>query len=245
MVPPKVQDRTEEAYRFVRLHLDFDHPFTILSFSNLTLSYFPTWAVERALAKMVKDGVLKGPLPVARVKGGEAVWYRTMIGSQETGWLTWAEGHWRKWHTNLQRKWLIRRAKEVRNDVARAARPRSVYDPKTKSWSQPERSRPPSTSKTASLREFIRSMPTVHWDGTAYHPVAGKAMDELLAWREAQPKEEFVRPQEYKSRPSGRRTKMTKCRKCGNVFFGSFGQMKKTHKPAQCNLLIVTRIMES
>lgn len=243
--PPAIHDRTEEAYRYVRLHLGLDYPFTFLSYSNLSLSYFPTWAIERALAKLVKDGVLRGPLPVAKTKKGEALWYKMAIGDKETGWITWAEGQWRKWHTNLQRIWLIRRAKAARNDAANAARPPPLFDWATKTYKHRERSRPPTTSKTASLREFMRAMPTVQWDGMAYHPVAGRAMDELLAWREAQPAGEFQRVEPYKARPSSRKVKQTKCRKCGNVFYGSFGYVKRTHRPAQCNLLIVTRIMET
>ncbi len=241
--PPKVHDRTEEAYEFIRLRLDLDYPFTVMSYANLTLSYFPRWAVERALAKMVKDGVLRGPVPVPKTKKGEALWYRTMTGARESGWLTWAEGQWRKWHTNLSRKWLIRKAKEARSRAAQAARPRKTWDPKG-GWRERDGSAGPTTSRTASIREFMRAMPAVHWDGTAYYPVAGKAMDELMAWRASQPTEEIERSSPYQARPSGRRVKRTRCRRCGNIFYGSFGYMKRVHKPAQCNLLIVTRVME-
>lgn len=243
--PPRVHDRTEEAYDYIRRRLDLGYPFTITPYSNIALSRFPSWAVNRALAKMVKDGVLKGPIPVPKTKKGEIVWYRMMIGDMESGWIMWAEGHWRKWHMNDKREWLIRRAKQMKNAMVRMANPSPGWDWKTKAFRPLEKKRSPSTSKTASLREFIRSIPSVRWDGMAYYPVAGEAMEELKAWRKSLPADDGGQPTPYKSRPSGRRVKQTRCRRCGNVFYCSFGYMKKIHKPEQCSLLVVTRIMES
>jgi len=237
----------------MRIHMDFDHPFTFISYANLTLSYFPDWAVRRALAKLVKDGVLMGPVPVPKTRKGEAVWYRCVIGARESGWLTWAEGHWRRWHTNLSQRWLVRMAKRERNEAARRARPRMVAD--TARWDRKKHprmppmktvpgSRPPSTSKTASLREFMRAMPTVQWDGMAYYPLAGAPMDELLAWRSSLPRAEVDQPPSYRTRPSSRKPKSAKCPRCGNVFQCSVGRLKIVHRKAECNVLIVTRVME-
>jgi hypothetical protein len=210
-------DLVEDAYRHARLFLDLDFPFSASGRAPFNVEgYFPEWVVERALAKMVKDGVIRGPSPVPRTKRGKGVLYHLC---NESGKMVvmWAEGRWRIlsscWVTDLRF-----RAKRQYNLDRRIARRHLL---------------PPGKSKTLMVKDYARSLRAADWDGLAYFPVKGKAMDELISWRERT-----------------RRTvpdvgPLTECPRCGVTVPGRKEDMRVLHPKGKCNLLIITRIMES
>jgi hypothetical protein len=222
--PPSPADVVEEAYGRARMFLDLSHPFSSSGWAPTTvLDQIPRWVMERALSKLVKEGVLRGPETAPRKKEGKPAIYNVR-NLERWDLVVWAEGAWRslpsQWHTDFRR---LAKAKDNRTRRCRGYR-RGVMLPKPVL---------PGRSKTLMVKDYVRALPAVDWDGMAYFPVEGRAMDELLEWRERQRKT----PRE--AGPS------TECERCGLLIPGERQNMRVLHPRSQCNLLIITRVMGS
>lgn len=93
----------------------------------------------------------------------------------------------------------------------------------------------PTSSLTALTKEYLRRLPAVSWDGIAYVPVPGPAMEAMFAWRRA-------RVEEMNSRAVSERTE---CPRCGMSFPVPKKNLRSSHHPNQCRVMLVTRIMET
>ncbi len=251
------------AYDFVRARLDLERPFMPVRQPGLGSPDHPDWAVERAISRLLKEGVIRGPAPVPKTKNGQYVFYRyDKHGSRRrhnpmTS-VVWAEGAWRSAYWALSPSMIITRANSARNTARRhnreVPRENAFQIQQTRSNSifhgiNPSRHRAmevpiPSRSLTARVREYLRSLPVVDWDGMAYFPVPGPAMDAVLAWRSSLPVAEAVRdprggPGATKDDGPVGKT----CWRCGAFLQLAYWRNRRNHALKECNLALASRIM--
>ncbi len=264
--PPSVPPRERQAraaYDFVRLFADLDGPTAPVDQSSFGSPHHPGWAVRRAFVQLVKEGVLRGPVELPkRDKRGQLVWYQYLVPTPSIvpGWaglrhnsVVWAEGAWRLTYFSMP-DWRIRSEAAVPRKAARrrnreAASKHEFETAQTRSGSTfrgtyPARMRTvelpvPSMSMKAAIRQYFRGLRTVDWDGMAYVPVPGPALDAVLAWRKSLPAVEAVRAPEIKAAEEKRKS----CYRCGVSFPLGFWRNKRGHALKECNVLLMTRIM--
>jgi hypothetical protein len=208
--PPSVAPRERQAraaYDFVRLSVDLEGPTAPADQSGFGSPHHPGWAVRRAFVRLVKEGVLRGPVELPkRDERGQPVWYQhrvpvTVRERWRANSVVWAEGAWRRTHFHMP-EWRIRSEAAVPKRIARkrnrdAAEKHRFETEQTRSNTvfrgiHPARRRTvelpvPSMSMKAAIRQYFRGLKEVDWDGMAYVPVPGPARDAVLAWRASLP----------------------------------------------------------
>jgi hypothetical protein len=243
----------EAAYDFVRSRMLTDIPTIPARSDDYGSPHHQPWAIQRAFDRLVTEGVLSGPVLMPKRKDGKMVWYHYSTGPGELysmNGIVWAEGAWRMTHFQMTDRMIKERANWPRK-MARAKNKRVQrdYDFQTARhradgmWKgiHPARTRPvearvPSMSQIARVREYFRSIAPVDWDGMAYLPVPGPALDAVIAWKASLPRP----PRPTRERPV---REVRTCRRCGGAFPRSHWIKRRAHSIDECNVLIVTRVM--
>jgi hypothetical protein len=247
--------QVDEADIFVRMTLNLRGPIVPADRAGLGSATFPDWAVRRAVMRLVKEGVLRGPAPAPKTAGGKPVWYHYISRYGDS--VVWAEGAWRRTYFHFPSDRSIR---AVANEPRKTARKNNREAPSENAWQtrqtraagvfhgvHPSRNRKlerpmPSMSMRARVREFFRRLPAVDWDGMAYFPVPGPALDAVLAWRGSRSTAGGTeRPPAKLELPEEERKT---CRRCGASFPKRWWHGKRNHELKECNLLLAKRIME-
>lgn len=264
--PASPRDRqAESAYDLVRLFVDLEGPTAPTDQSGFGSPHHPGWAVRRAFFRLESEGVLRRTEVPRRDERGRMVWYRYLVraplGQPGSAWrdagnsVVWAEGAWRLTYFSFTPERILAMANEPRKKARRRNREavgknefetaqtrsngtfRGIYPARRRAVEAPILS----LSMRARISQFFRSIKAVDWDGMAYVPVPGPALDAVLAWRASLPVAAAVpRPEERKEKAEERKT----CRRCGVSFPLLFWKHKRSHALTECNLFLATRVME-
>lgn len=226
------------AYDFARMHVNLENMTVPGRISSLGGGYFPPWAMRRAYMALVKEGILRGPEPAPKRKGGEPIWYHLHVGGREySEWVAWAEGAWRSYSGYLSNRYLLHRANQTRAEIRRSNKRLAQESWMARRTKVRIRFRPvekpvPPESQRARVERFFRSLKKVDWDGMVFFPVPGPAMEALKSWREEQHAAARAHDEERRE-----------CSRCGGSFPRQSWVGKKAHPVDECNVFIVTRIM--
>ncbi len=251
--PASVRDRqAEAAYEFVRLFVDLESPTAPVDQPGFGSPYHAPWAVRRAFLRLASEGVLRvGELP-KRDARGRMVWHSFTPGrgSKAGNSVVWAEGAWRLTYFSMSPRAVMLRANKPRrvarhNNRSATASGQSTHGARKRGRIKVLETPGPSSSMRSRISQFFRGIESVDWDGTAYIPVPGPALEAVRAWRAsliANQEDEPVAP----ARPPAKEHDdgMKTCRKCGALFSPALRRNHRSHSLKECMVWLAAKVME-